>query len=239
MSTLLMRLAGPLQSWGVDSKFERRGTENIPTKSGLIGLVGAALGRRRNECIEDIQKLRFGVRVDREGELLRDYHTAKNQKNAYVTQRYYLADALFLAGLEGDIELLKSIELALQKPAYPLFLGRRSCPPEGRVSLGMREGKGLLESLQDEPWLLSEWRQVREASQVNLRITVEAGVESSLGKSVFRRDLPLTFNQSHRQYGFCCIYEADSLTVSNPNSRRRFAPNPTKHDPMPELRMGG
>lgn len=237
MNTLLMRLAGPLQSWGVDSKFERRGTENIPTKSGLIGLVAAALGRRRNECIADLQKLRFGVRVDREGMLLRDYHTAKNPKAAYVTQRYYLADALFLTGLEGDIELLKSIDLALQKPAYPLFLGRRSCPPEGRVSLGMREGKALLEALQDEPWLLSEWRQVRETSQINLRITVEAGVEGSRGKSLFRRDLPLTFNQSHRKYGFCCIYEADPLLVCNPHSRRVPEASPTEHDPMQGLRM--
>jgi CRISPR system Cascade subunit CasD len=237
MSTLLMRLAGPLQSWGVDSKFERRGTENIPTKSGLIGLVAAAMGRKRNESIVDLQKLHFGVRVDHQGELLRDYHTAMNQKSAYVTQRYYLADALFLAGLEGDIELLKSIEIALQSPAYPLFLGRRSCPPEGKVSLGMREGKALLESLQDEPWLLSKWRQGGEASPVNLRITVETGTEGSRGKSVFRRDLPLTFDQSHRKYGFCCIREANPLTVSNPDSRRGFAPKPTKHDPMPELRM--
>jgi len=67
MSTLLLRLAGPLQSWGVDAKFDRRGTERAPTKSGVIGLVAAALGRLRNESVEDIQALRFGVRVDREG----------------------------------------------------------------------------------------------------------------------------------------------------------------------------
>jgi CRISPR system Cascade subunit CasD len=53
MSTLLLRLAAPIQAWGVD-KFERRGTERIPTKSGVIGLLAAALGRRRNESIEDL-----------------------------------------------------------------------------------------------------------------------------------------------------------------------------------------
>ena len=68
MSTLLLRLAAPIQSWGID-KFERRGTERIPTKSGVIGLVAAALGRRRNDQIEDLNALRFGVRIDKEGKL--------------------------------------------------------------------------------------------------------------------------------------------------------------------------
>ena len=137
MSTLLLRLAGPLQSWGVDAKFDRRGTERAPTKSGVIGLVAAALGRLRNESVEDIQALRFGVRIDREGMLLRDYHTAKSEKAAYVTNRYYLSDAVFLAGLEGKETLLMEIECALRNPAFPLFLGRRSCPPEGLLSLGV------------------------------------------------------------------------------------------------------
>ena len=85
MSTLLMRLAAPLQSWGVDAKFDRRGTERTPTKSGVIGLVAASLGRRRNENVMDLQTLRFGVRVDREGVLLRDYHTAKSKKERHMS----------------------------------------------------------------------------------------------------------------------------------------------------------
>ena len=166
MSTLLMRLAAPLQSWGVDAKFDRHGTERVPTKSGIVGLAAAALGRRRNESIEDLQALRFGVRVDREGMLLRDYHTAKNAKLAYVTNRYYLSDAVFLAGLEGDEALLAKIENALRHPAFPLFLGRRSCPPEGRLSLGIRMGKTLLEALQEEPSLVGEQLRQRTASNV-------------------------------------------------------------------------
>ncbi len=237
MNTLLLRLAGPLQSWGVDSKFERRGTENIPTKSGLIGLLAAALGRRRSESVTDLHQLRFGVRVDREGSLLRDYHTAKNQKTAYVTQRYYLSDAIFLAGLEGSLELLKAIEHALQRPAYPLFLGRRSCPPEGRLLLGIRDGKMLLEALREEPWLLSEWRQSREDRQVNLRIVVENGEEDSRQKSYYRRDLPLSFDQIHRKYGFCSVCETKPLPVNNPKSRQWPAEVSTEHDPMSELRM--
>jgi len=234
MSTLLMRLAAPLQSWGVDSKFERRGTERAPTKSGVIGLVAAALGRRRNESIKDLQMLRFGVRVDREGTLLRDYHTAKNQKSAYVTQRYYLADAMFLVGLEGEEEFLMKIEHALCHPVFPLFLGRRSCPPEGKLSLGIRKSKTLLEALQEEPWLISDWLRRREDPQVYLRIVTEADGRSS--KIYFQRDVPLAFDQTHRKYGFRRVSESDPLTVFNPVSRHVAAEKSTEHDPMVEIR---
>ena len=62
-------------------------------------MVAAALGRRRNDQIEDLNALRFGVRIDKEGKLLKDFHTAKSKKDSYVTERYYLADAVFLVGL--------------------------------------------------------------------------------------------------------------------------------------------
>ena len=100
MATLLLRLAAPLQAWGADSKFETRKTNREPTKSGVIGLLAAALGLRRDESegLARLTGLRFGVRVEREGQLLVDYHTAKTQdeKNSYVTYRHYLQDAVFL-----------------------------------------------------------------------------------------------------------------------------------------------
>ena len=104
MSTLLLRLAGPMQSWGTESKFDVRKTAKEPSKSGVIGLLASALGRQRDEPVDDLVQLRFGVRVDREGILQRDYHTAKakGDKEGYVTNRYYLADAVFLVGVEFD-----------------------------------------------------------------------------------------------------------------------------------------
>ena len=74
--TLLFRLAGPMQSWGVQSRFTVRDTGLEPSKSGVIGLVCAALGRARNQPVDDLAALRMGVRVDREGKLAKDYHTA-------------------------------------------------------------------------------------------------------------------------------------------------------------------
>ena len=80
MATLLLRFAAPLQAWGIDSKFETRNTEREPSKSGVIGLLAAALGYKRTEPekLEELNALRFGVRVDQEGKLLRDYHTARS-----------------------------------------------------------------------------------------------------------------------------------------------------------------
>ena len=143
MATLLLRLAAPLQAWGADSKFETRKTNREPTKSGVIGLLAAALGLRRDESegLARLTGLRFGVRVEREGQLLVDYHTAKTQdeKNSYVTYRHYLQDAVFLAGLESeDTALLLQLQDALQHPAFPLYLGRRSCPPALPLCLGLR-----------------------------------------------------------------------------------------------------
>jgi len=236
MSTLLLRLAAPLQSWGVDAKFDRRGTARIPTKSGVIGLIAAALGRRRNESLDDLGALCFGVRVDREGALLRDYHTAKSEKAPYVTERYYLSDAVFLAGLEGDMELLSIIEHALGSPAFPLFLGRRSCPPEGQVSLGIRLGKTLLEALREEPWLISDWAKKREEPQVRLRIVTDAGVEDTT--AYYQRDVPVSFSQTHRKFDFRRVYEPAPLTFFNSHSRRAVMPSPPSHDPMAELGEG-
>ena len=66
MSTLLLRLAASMQAWGSDFRFEVRRTGREPTKSGVIGLLAAALGRSRADSIDDLCQLRFGVRVDQE-----------------------------------------------------------------------------------------------------------------------------------------------------------------------------
>lgn len=136
--TLLMRFAGPMQSWGTRSRFGYRDTEVAPSKSGVIGVVSAALGRKRGDSISDLATLRLGVRIDRPGTLMSDYHTALNairadgsaNKDAVLSRRMYLADAKFLVGLEGeDKGVLADIYVALKNPKWPLALGRRSFPP--------------------------------------------------------------------------------------------------------------
>ncbi|WP_416875669.1 type I-E CRISPR-associated protein Cas5/CasD [Kitasatospora sp. SC0581] len=72
---LLARLAGPLQAWGLVSRFDRRDTHLRPTKSGFLGLLAAAAGHSRDEPLEPLDELRFAVRADRPGTPVRDYHT--------------------------------------------------------------------------------------------------------------------------------------------------------------------
>lgn len=151
MATLLMRLVAPMQSWGTTSRFDERDTQREPSKSGVIGLICAAIGRDRAEPVEDLAALRMGVRVDREGVLMRDYMTATGVVNAVgkadehrtvVSQRYFLSDAAFLVGLEGsDRDMLAEIDTALKRTVWPLFLGRKSYVPSATVFLE----KGLVD----------------------------------------------------------------------------------------------
>jgi len=197
MSTLLLRLAAPLQSWGLD-KFERRGTETVPTKSGIIGMIAAALGYRRsqNDKTQSLLSLQLGIRVERSGMLLRDLHTAHGEDASYLTNRYYLSDAVFLACLEGSDDLIERIAQALQTPVFPLFLGRRSCPPEGRVFLRIVKDKGLLLVLLEEPSILPN-----DISDISKRrIVIDA--DSNSKDAYLQRDVPLSFDQAHRKYGF-------------------------------------
>lgn len=142
--TLLIRLEGPMQSWGSDSQLTERTTEYMPTKSGVIGLICAALGKDRAEPVDDLAKLRMGVRIDAPGRLMTDFHTARDVRRGntkaptetVMTNRQYLCDASFLVGLEStDEDTLIAIENALSNPVYLLSLGRRSCPPSASLTL--------------------------------------------------------------------------------------------------------
>ncbi|QKW10947.1 type I-E CRISPR-associated protein Cas5/CasD [Streptomyces sp. NA04227] len=154
-SGLLLHLAGPLQSWGRHSHFNQRDTAPHPTRSGIVGLLAAALGRARQEPVTDLVTLSLTVRTDRGGVLLRDLHTvggglpaaktvttAQGRKRpgdtgTLLSHRYYLADAAFTAavtpGPDTPPGLLATCAAALASPRWPLYLGRRSCPPAGPV----------------------------------------------------------------------------------------------------------
>ncbi|HHJ4200895.1 type I-E CRISPR-associated protein Cas5/CasD [Aeromonas jandaei] len=164
MPTLLLRLQGPMQSWGTTSRFDERDTQLEPSKSGVLGLICAALGRDRSESVDDLAALQMGVRVDREGVVLRDYQTATgivnaagkvDMKRTVVSPRYYLSDAAFLVGFEGERSLLDQIHQALKTPHWPLSLGRKGCLPSPPVYLpdGVRDS-ALLEALRDYPELI-------------------------------------------------------------------------------------
>lgn len=181
MVTLLLRLQGPMQSWGTTSRFDERDTQLEPSKSGVLGLVCAALGRDRHEPIDDLAALRMGVRVDREGVPMRDYQTATgvviaatgkpDLDRTVVSPRYYLSDAVFLVGLEGERPLLESIHAALREPVWPLALGRKSFVPslpvylpDGLVDLPLQQALAHWPSLTEDATAHVQLRAVLEDS---------------------------------------------------------------------------
>lgn len=210
MTVLLLRLAGPLQAWGDSSRFTVRRTREEPTKSGVLGLLAAAAGRRRTDPLEDLAALRFGVRTDQEGRLLRDFHTAHG---APLSHRYYLMDAVFLAAVEGDSGLLEALHATLLRPKYPLYLGRRSCPTQGRLSLGVHDGE-LEESLRAHPWLATGWYRRQQPREVLLPLSVDALPGEPDTEA--RPDVPISFSQERRRYGWRNVRRCPPVVIANP-----------------------
>ena len=217
MATLLMRCDAPMQSWGSRSRFEHRDTERMPTKSGVIGLLCAALGRPRWEPLDDLAELRFGVRIDRPGVLSVDFHTtqgvyisAGGQKECQPSVRHYLSDALFLVGLEGDSGLLGTLHQALQHPKWCLYFGRKSFPPAAPVHLGEGPVEDALEAaLRGHPWLGTNPK--RAPAMLEIWLDCRAGEP---GRRM--QDLPLSFDYEQRAYGFRKLRSAGGVLSRGP-----------------------
>jgi len=154
MDYLVFRLYGPLASWGEIAVGESRHTAPYPTKSALIGLLGAALGIRRDE--EDKQTdlangYQFACKVICNGSLMRDYHTTQVPDSAgkrvyrtrrdelvmgqdrlgtVLSSREYRCDSKILVAvqaLDHAPETLLELKEALLKPKFQLSLGRKAC----------------------------------------------------------------------------------------------------------------
>lgn len=230
MSVLLMQLAGPLQSWGASARFARRTTEPAPTKSGVIGLLAAALGRERSEDLGDLAALRFGVRVDQRGTLQRDFHTAHHfvSGNALpVSERFYLADAVFVAAVEGEQALISELHQALRHPVFLPYLGRRSCPPARPVDLNAPQEHAIEHALANEPWRAAPWHQRRRRSESHIDLDTHIEATSTDGPVDNLRDQPISFDPRHRRYALRGIRHG-RVTVPNPAASPR-------HDPISAL----
>jgi CRISPR system Cascade subunit CasD len=200
MNTLLLYLAGPLQAWGHRSRFDDRDTGLEPSRSGIIGLLccGLGIGRNREDELKQFSDLRLGVRVEATGQPMTDFHTAMKVERAggvitgtTTSRRHYLSDARFLVGIgHADLALLRQWEAALRNPTWPLYLGRKSCPPAGPVLLPgdpIREEMDVEQALREEPWhrLLE-----REPAPETVRLTLETD-DPREGQA--RADVPLSF----------------------------------------------
>ena len=174
MATLLLRLRGPMQSWATSGTFENRESGTAPSKSGVLGLLSAALGldRQDRQMFETLAGLRMGVRHDLPGIPFVDFQTIcagpgaamiqadglPADRGGLVTRRGYLGDAAFLVGLESpDQALLEDLDAALRNPVWFLYLGRMGCVATDPVALPERavQDLGLREALMDHPWLVN------------------------------------------------------------------------------------
>ncbi|WP_327038044.1 type I-E CRISPR-associated protein Cas5/CasD [Micromonospora maris] len=228
MSVLLLKLAGPLQSWGSSSRFARRGTEIAPTKSGVIGLLAAAKGMRRTEPLTDLLGLQFGVRLDQPGQILRDFQTARSldgRRSAPLTYRFYLSDAVFLAAVSGNRTLLTGLAEALDRPQFPLYLGRRSCPPVGPISLGVHDDT-LDDALSQWPWLAADWHRKKAARTVRLEIIRDARQGEPVTETV--PDEPVSFDPAHRQHTWRSVVRRHADVTNDLAERAGVA----EHDPL-------
>jgi CRISPR system Cascade subunit CasD len=203
MATLLLRMRAPMMSWGDHSQFTIRDTRREPTKSAVIGLLCAALGRPRWEPVTDLSTLKMGVRVNQEGIVQKDYHTimdgiksSGSSGKTVISERYYVADADYLVGLESDDEaLLNTLDNALHNPVWQLYFGRKSFIPSCPVSI----------SVFDTPLLTAlTHRLSRSAKAINkLPEQLRCIVEISDGLDI-RQDVPLDWQK--RLFGYRYVH---------------------------------
>ncbi|WP_096178655.1 type I-E CRISPR-associated protein Cas5/CasD [Escherichia coli] len=164
-SYLILRLAGPMQAWGQPTFEGTRPTGRFPTRSGLLGLLGACLGIQRDDT-SSLQALsesvQFAVRCD---ELilddrrvsvtgLRDYHTVLGAREDYrglkshetiQTWREYLCDASFTVALwltPQATMVMSELEKAVLKPRYTRIYSEESV-----------DGHHLKFTVRDEPMI--------------------------------------------------------------------------------------
>lgn len=161
---LALLLDAPLQSWGFASRFQRRTTGLHPTKSGVVGLICAAMGlvkdsQEERDTLPNLTNLRMisiviprtqtnawsGQTEELAVRRLEDFHTVLGTRHAsgstnsdpVVTRRQYLLDARFGVILKGDHALLEQVAAALQNPRWGVWFGRKSCIPAAPIYQGM------------------------------------------------------------------------------------------------------
>ena len=174
----------------------RRPTRAFPSRSGLAGLLANALGWRyrdadRTTALQDA--LRYAVREDRRPHVVRDFQTAdlgaigkqgwtrwgtesRGGSAAEGTQpleKFYLADGKFRVALtvaDGSPASLHEIERALRRPARPLFLGRKGCPPAGLILEGLVSAATPAEALLQIPIDEQDQRRMERDGASSMRV---------------------------------------------------------------------
>lgn len=245
-SILAMRFEAPMQAWGDSARWSVRDTRPEPTFSGIIGLVAAASGwgldADGDERVAALSgTVRLGVRADREGTPLRDYHTiggtrsgretpwtglltaeGKTKRTATtaalhteVSERNYLCDACYLVMLEADAATLAAIETAVRAPTWPPFLGRKACVPSAPLIPALPETPPIVSGPLADAIRAYPWLgRSTDTRPAHLRAVVDEATGVRAGMRSLRHDVPKSF----RRRLFVHRYVRE-LMVATPPSR--------------------
>lgn len=202
---LILVLEGPMQSWGLQGKFDHRDTTSFPTKSGVVGLLGSALGIERNDRlhIAELASFEMSTIALKRGVILNDYHTVgcgyKNNTSRIlqadgkgysqaVTHRDYLCDASFAVILYGDSKLADRCAVALDNPKWSTYLGRRCCIPTRPILEAVVETKAQVKKILNK-----------------LGVKGDSRCQSDGLGRITQQDVPIDFKK--REYGVRSVVE--------------------------------
>lgn len=180
MHCLILRFDAPMMSFGGVLVDQHNPTRRFPGRAMLTGLIANALGWRHGDAqaLNELQsRIEYAARWDVPPTQLRDYHTvdlgqphlvqagwttqgvAEHRegsdaaaKGTHQRYRYYWANGVMTLALtlrEGSPDL-DLVTAALRRPVRPIFLGRKTCLPAGRLVLGQREALDTLSALKGE-----------------------------------------------------------------------------------------
>ena len=175
-----------------------------PGRSAVLGLIGAALGLRRDDVDGQaaLSAIQMAVAVHDEGSPLRDYHTVQSVTAAAAKRPDTRREALRVAGRRANTTItlrdyrvgpayavalwgapLEVIAQALKRPAFVLYLGRKSCALAAPPAPLLVEAQGPLEALATVRW--PDFREIPPARAIYSDIDLGGGLRER------RNDLPL------------------------------------------------
>ena len=208
ISCLVLRLDGPMQSWGTSSQFNRRQTDLLPSRSAIFGILCASLGVDRGSEEESEYFKNFSyiqmksvaiprIKSDNNELLVKrmdDFHTIMNTpkadggtKDCHITNRQYLLDASFRVFITGEKILLQKLADAITNPVWGVWLGRKCCIPSAPIFGGLFDSEQMALQQCLAPFSLD-----------NLFWTGDAQDYSDGDDSV--PDIPLSFGSSTRHF---------------------------------------
>lgn len=194
-----------MQSWGVEDRFIKvRKTNRFPTKSGVVGLMAAALGWDRDDDLTELARLKMGVRIDVPGIMSKDFQTTRKPTSSRskkdkqeVSDRYFLQDAVFMVGLQSEnLGMLKDLEWALKHPAFDLFAGRKSFVLNDDFLMGVKEDATIEDVFASLEWQGDE--HVLGGIPSDLEVVMDD--DGNGNDPIVLNDYPLSFDLNHREW---------------------------------------